>query len=172
MAMIYPIVKYPEPILTNPAEPVGDFGTDALKALVADMFETMYQANGVGLAAPQINIGRRLTVIDCSVGENPGEKVVLINPEIVEFAGKQTGEEGCLSIPGFRANVTRAMTVRVKAQDVEGNWFEMEGLELLARAMQHEIDHLNGILFINHISPLKRDLIKRKIRKMQKEGEW
>jgi peptide deformylase len=172
MAMIYPIVKYPEPILTTPAGSVDDFGSEELKKLVADMFETMYQANGVGLAAPQINIGRRLTVIDCSVGENPEEKVVLINPEIIGFEGKQIGEEGCLSIPGFRANVTRAMNVRVKAQDLAGNWFELEGSELLARAMQHEIDHLNGILFINHISPLKRDLIKRKIRKMQKEGEW
>jgi peptide deformylase len=170
--MIYPIVKYPEPILTTPANPVDDFGSEALKKLVADMFETMYEANGVGLAAPQINIGRRLTVIDCSVGENAEEKVVLINPEIIRFEGKQTGEEGCLSIPGFRANVTRAMNVRVKAQDVDGNWFELDGAELLARAMQHEIDHLNGVLFINHISPLKRDLIKRKIRKMQKEGEW
>lgn len=170
--MIYPIVKYPEPILTTPAEPVDDFGSEALKTLVADMFETMYEANGVGLAAPQINIGRRLTVIDCSVGENPAEKVVLINPEIIHAEGKQNGEEGCLSIPGFRANVMRAMNVRVKAQDVDGNWFEMDGSELLARAMQHEIDHLNGVLFINHISPLKRDLIKRKIRKMQKEGEW
>lgn len=170
--MIYPIVKYPEPILTTPAEPVDNFGSEELKALIANMFETMYEANGVGLAAPQINIGRRLTVIDCSVGENPAEKIVLINPEIVELEGKQNGEEGCLSIPGFRANVMRAMNVRVKAQDLEGNWFEMDGSELLARAVQHEIDHLNGILFINHISPLKRDLIKRKIRKMQKEGEW
>jgi len=170
--MIYPIVKYPEPILTTPANPVDDFGSEALKKLVADMFETMYEANGVGLAAPQINIGRRLTVIDCSVGENAEEKIVLINPEIIHFEGKQTGEEGCLSIPGFRANVTRAMNVRVKAQDVDGNWFELDGAELLARAMQHEIDHLNGVLFINHISPLKRDLIKRKIRKMQKESEW
>jgi peptide deformylase len=170
--MIYPIVKYPEPILTTSAEPVDDFGSEALKALVANMFETMYEANGVGLAAPQINIGRRLTVIDCSVGENPAEKIVLINPEITHIEGKQNGEEGCLSIPGFRANVMRAMNVRVKAQDVDGNWFEMDGSELLARAMQHEIDHLNGVLFINHISPLKRDLIKRKIRKMQKEGEW
>lgn len=170
--MIHPIVKYPDPILTTPAEPVADFGSEELKKLVADMFETMYEANGVGLAAPQISLSRRLTVIDCSVGENPEEKVVLINPEVIAGEGKQNGEEGCLSIPGFRANVTRAMKVRVKAQDVDGNWFELEGSELLARAMQHEIDHLNGILFINHISPLKRDLIKRKIRKMQKEGEW
>lgn len=170
--MIYPIVKYPEPILTTPAEPVADFGSEELKKLVADMFETMYAANGVGLAAPQINLARRLTVIDCSVGENAAEKIVLINPEIIEVNGKQNGEEGCLSIPGFRANVVRAMNVRVNAQDVEGNWFEMEGSELLARAIQHEIDHLNGVLFIHHISPLKRDLIKRKIRKMQKEGEW
>jgi peptide deformylase len=98
--------------------------------------------------------------------------VVLINPEIVEQNGRQVGEEGCLSIPGFREDVKRAMKIRLRAQNVEGEWFETGGEELLARAMQHELDHLNGILFINHVSPLKRDLIKRKIRKLAKAGEW
>lgn len=170
--MKHPIVKYPEPILNQVAEKVADFGSAELKQLVDDMFETMYAANGVGLAAPQINLGRQLTVIDCSCGENPDEKLVLINPEIVHKEGKQTGEEGCLSIPGIRADVTRALRCRVRAQDLEGNWFEAEGEELLARAMQHEIDHLNGVLFIQHLSALKRDVLKRKIRKLQKDGEW
>jgi len=170
--MVYPIVKYPDPVLTTPAAPVTGFGTGQLRTLVADMFESMYAANGVGLAAPQIGLAQRLTVIDCSVGEDPEQKLVLCNPEVIRKQGKQTGEEGCLSLPGFRADVTRALSVVVRAQDVEGNWFEKPGEELLARAIQHETDHLNGILFISHLSTLKRDLIKRKIRKMQKDGEW
>ena len=170
--MIHPITKYPEPILTTKAQPVAAFGTPELQQLVADMFETMYAANGVGLAAPQIGLSQRLTVIDCGNGEDATQKLVLINPEIVRLEGRQVGEEGCLSIPGFRADVARAMQCTVKAQDVEGQWFEATGSELLARAMQHEIDHLNGILFIQHISALKRDLIKRKIRKLQRDGEW
>ena len=170
--MIYPIVKYPDPVLTTPAAPVANFGDPALLQLVGDMFESMYAANGVGLAAPQIGRGIRLTVIDCSTGEDPAQKLVLCNPEILRREGKQTGEEGCLSLPGFRAEVTRAHTVTVRAQDVHGRWFERSGEELLARAIQHETDHLNGILFIAHLSTLKRDLIKRKIRKLQKDGEW
>jgi peptide deformylase len=132
----------------------------------------MYAAKGLGLAAPQIGISRRLAVIDTSAGQDPAARVVLINPEIVEQNGRQVGEEGCLSIPGFREDVKRAMKIRLRAQNVEGEWFEIGGEELLARAMQHELDHLNGILFINHVSPLKRDLIKRKIRKLAKAGEW
>jgi peptide deformylase len=170
--MLYPIVKYPDPVLSTPGAPVQEFATAELRQLVEDMFASMYAANGVGLAAPQIGRSQRLTVIDCSVGEDPAQKLVLINPEIVRREGKQTGEEGCLSIPGFRADVTRARAVTVRAQNVEGEWFEAEGEELLARAIQHEVDHLNGILFIAHLSALKRDLIKRKIRKLQKEGEW
>ncbi|MGN6593071.1 MAG: peptide deformylase [Terriglobales bacterium] len=170
--MLYPIVKYPDPVLSTPGAPVHEFGTPELRQLVDDMFASMYAANGVGLAAPQIGRSQRLTVIDCSVGEDPAQKLVLINPEITRREGKQTGEEGCLSIPGFRADVTRARTVTVRAQNVEGEWFEANGEELLARAIQHEVDHLNGILFISHLSALKRDLIKRKIRKLQKDGEW
>jgi len=169
---IYPIVKFPDPILTTPAAPVASFGSPELRQLVEDMFATMKAASGVGLAAPQIGLGQRLTVIDCSGGEDPSQRLVLLNPQVVRKEGKQTGEEGCLSIPGFRADVTRARSVTVRAQNLEGEWFEHSGEELLARAIQHEVDHLNGVLFLAHLSTLKRDLIKRKIRKMQKDGEW
>lgn len=172
--MIYKIVKYGDPVLEEKCDPVaaGEFGTPELKKLVEDMFETMYSAKGVGLAAPQIGIKKRLTVIDPSAGENPDERVVLINPEILEKQGKITEEEGCLSIPGFREPVQRARTTRVKAQDENGEWFELTGEDLLSRAIQHENDHLDGVLFIHRLSPLKRDLIRRKIRKLQKAGEW
>ena len=170
--MVYPIVKYGDPVLTTPAAVVDEFGTPELRKLLEDMFESMYAANGVGLAAPQIGIHRRIAVIDCSTGERPEEKLVLINPEIVHTEGKQEGEEGCLSLPGYRATVRRAMRVTVRAQDADGNWFERTGTELLARAFLHETDHLNGKLFITHISPLKRDLIRRKIKKLQAAGEW
>jgi peptide deformylase len=136
------------------------------------MFESMYAAQGIGLAAPQIGISKRITVIDLSFKKNPEEKIVLINPEIIHKEGKQNEEEGCLSLPEIREKVSRAERVRVRAQDVEGNWFEIDGEELLARAFQHEIDHLDGILFIFRVSALKRDLLLRKIRKMQKNGEW
>ena len=132
----------------------------------------MYAAKGVGLAAPQIGFSRRIAVIDCSVGENPADKIVLINPEIIRVEGKQKGEEGCLSIPGFREEVVRGQKVTVRAQNARGETFEMTGEDLLARAFLHETDHLNGRLYISHISALKRDLIKRKVRKLQKAGEW
>lgn len=170
--MVYPIVKFPDPVLTKPAALVTEFGTPELRQLIEDMFESMYAANGVGLAAPQIGISRRITVIDCSVGEDAAQKLVLINPEITQRNGKQEGEEGCLSLPGFRANVSRAAEVTARAQDVDGAWFETSGTELLARALQHETDHLNGVLFIAHLTTLKRDMIRRKIRKLQKAGEW
>jgi peptide deformylase len=169
--MIYPIVKYGNPVLEKPAAPVTDFD-DELKTLVADMFESMYEAKGVGLAAPQIGISKRLAVIDVSFKENPREKLVLANPEIIHTEGKQTQSEGCLSIPDFRENVTRANIVTIRAQDVNGKWYEKTGEELLARAFLHETDHLNGKLYISHLSALKRDLIKRKIRKLVKAGEW
>jgi peptide deformylase len=143
-----------------------------LKTLVAEMFESMYVAQGIGLAAPQIAISRRLTVIDVSFKKNPKDKLVLINPEIVETRGKQFEEEGCLSLPEIREKVQRAAWVKVKAQNERGEWFEVEGEELLARAILHEIDHLNGVLFIDRISRLKRELVLHKIRKMQKNGEW
>jgi peptide deformylase len=169
--MIREIVKYPDPILQKPTEPVTEFD-DELRLLVDDMFESMYAAQGIGLAAPQIGISKRLTVIDLSFKKNPEEKIVLINPEIIHKEGKQNEEEGCLSLPEIREKVSRAESVRVRAQDVTGKWFEIDGEELLARAFQHEIDHLEGILFIFRVSALKRDLLLRKIRKMQKNGEW
>jgi peptide deformylase len=169
--MIREIVTYPNPILQRPTEKITEFD-DELRTLAADMFESMYKAIGIGLAAPQIGISRRITVIDLSNKQTPEDKIVLINPEIIHREGKQYGEEGCLSLPDIRDKVSRAAKVTVKAQDLDGNWFEMEGTELLARAFQHEIDHLDGILFPWRLSALKRDLILRRIRKLQKAGEW
>uniref|UniRef100_A0A7V5CT29 Peptide deformylase n=1 Tax=Acidobacterium capsulatum TaxID=33075 RepID=A0A7V5CT29_9BACT len=169
--MIRPIVKYPDPVLQQPAEPVTEFNEE-LRALVDDMFESMYAAKGIGLAAPQIGISKRLTVIDLSFQENPDEKIVLINPEIIHREGRQYEEEGCLSLPDIREKVVRAEKVTVRAQNLDGEWFEMDGEELLSRAFQHEIDHLDGVLFIFRISALKRDLVLRRIRKMQRAGEW
>jgi peptide deformylase len=170
--MVRKILKYGEPVLERMADPVDDFASPDLRRLIEDMFETMYAAKGVGLAAPQIGIGKRLTVIDLSVGEDESKKLVLINPEITAREGSQVGEEGCLSIPGFREPVTRANKVTVRAHNEKGEPLELSGEELLARALQHEVDHLNGKLFINHLSALKRDIIRRKIKKMQKAGEW
>jgi len=165
------IVKYPDPVLERPTEPVTEFNGE-LRKFVDDMFESMYAAKGIGLAAPQVGVSKRLTVIDLSFKERPEEKIVLINPEIILREGKQYEEEGCLSLPEIREKVSRAAKVRVRAQDLDGNWFELDGTELLARAFQHEIDHLDGILFFRRVSALKRDLILRRIRKMQKAGEW
>ena len=169
--MIREIVKYPDPILQRPTEKITEF-TEELRTLADDMFESMYKAQGIGLAAPQIGVSRRITVIDLSNKENPDDKIVLVNPEIVSREGRQYAEEGCLSLPDIREKVSRAAKVKVRAQDLEGNCFEMEGTELLARAFQHEIDHLDGVLFLWRLSALKRDLILRKIRKLQKTGEW
>jgi peptide deformylase len=170
--MVRKILKYGEPVLEQKAETVTEFDTPEFKELLADMWETMYAAKGVGLAAPQIGVSKRISVIDVSVGEDESKKIVIVNPEITLREGKQTGEEGCLSIPGFREPVTRANKVSVRAQDASGALVELSGEELLARAFEHEIDHLNGILFINHLSALKRDIIRRKIKKLQKAGEW
>jgi peptide deformylase len=170
--MVYPIVKYGDPVLETKAATVTEFDTPELNKLVEDMFESMYAAKGVGLAAPQIGISRRIAVIDTSVGEDPGARLVLINPENIGKEGGQTSEEGCLSIPGFREQVTRAKKVTVRAQNARGESFEMTGEDLLARAFLHETDHLNGNLYISHVSPLKRDLIRRKVKKLQKAGEW
>jgi peptide deformylase len=170
--MVQKILKYGESVLEQPAAEVTEFDTPELHTLIADMWETMYAAKGVGLAAPQIGVSKRISVIDVSVGEDESKKIVIINPEVISAEGKQTGEEGCLSIPGFREPVMRANQVRVRAQNEKGESVELSGEELLARAFLHEIDHLNGILFINHLSALKRDLIRRKIKKLQKAGEW
>lgn len=169
--MILNIVKYPEPVLSQPGEPVTEFN-DELRKFVADMFETMYAAQGIGLAAPQVAVSKRVTVIDLSGGKKAEDKLVLINPEITFREGKQYEEEGCLSFPEIREKIQRAFKVKVRAQDEHGKWFEMDGEELLSRAFQHEIDHLDGVLFTKRMSPLKRDLVMRKIRKMQREGTW
>jgi peptide deformylase len=168
---IHEVVKFPDPVLARPGAPITVFDA-ALKHLVAEMFESMYVAQGIGLAAPQIGLSQRLTVIDVSFKKEPKDKLVLINPEVIETRGKQTEEEGCLSLPDIREKVHRAAWVKVKAQNERGEWFEVEGEELLARALLHEIDHLNGVLFIDRISRLKRELVLRKIRKLQKNGEW
>jgi peptide deformylase len=169
--MVLTIVKYPEPVLSQPGEPVTEFNAE-LRKLVADMFETTYANQGIGLAAPQVNVSKRVTVIDVSMGKNPKDKLVLINPEIISSEGKLYEEEGCLSFPDIREKVVRAAKVRIRAQDEKGKWFEMDGEDLLARAFQHEIDHLDGVLFLFRMSALKRSLNLRKIRKMQADGEW
>ena len=170
--MVYPIVKYGDPVLEREADNITEFDTPELHQLIEDMFASMYAAKGVGLAATQIGIAKKIAVIDCSNGENEAEKIVLINPSIVKVEGRQEGEEGCLSIPGFREQVRRGRTVTVRAQNARGEEFEMTGEDLLARAFLHETDHLYGRLYISHISALKRDLMKRKIKKMQRAGDW
>jgi peptide deformylase len=169
--MIHSVVKYGQPVLTQPARPVEQFD-DELKKLTDDMFESMYAAQGVGLAAPQIGVGLRLAVIDVTQGKNPEARLVLANPEITHAEGEQDDEEGCLSVPGFRAHVRRPKFVTMRAQNAAGESYEMRGEGLLARAFCHEIDHLDGVLFLQHLSMLKRDLMRRKIRKLQKAGEW
>ncbi|HEY6292420.1 MAG TPA: peptide deformylase [Terriglobia bacterium] len=169
--MIYPIVKYGNEVLGKVAAPVTVFEGE-LEKLVANMFETMYAAHGVGLAAPQIGISRHLCVIDTSVSDTPGAKLVLANPVVVSVEGRQVHEEGCLSLPDFKAETPRPMRATVRAQDVHGQEFSITGEGLLARALCHETDHLNGTLFIQHLSALKRESIKRKIRKLAKAGEW
>jgi len=169
--MIYPIVKFGDPVLEKPAAEVTSFDEEIQK-LVADMFESMYAARGVGLAAPQIGVSKRIAVVDITFKEDPHAQLVLINPVILHKEGRQRSSEGCLSIPEFREDVTRAKTVTVRAQDLSGKYFEHTGEDLLARAFQHETDHLNGKLYISHISAVKRDLIKRKIKKLAKAGEW
>jgi peptide deformylase len=168
---IYPIVKYGDPILEKPGAAVTKFDA-ALEELVEDMFASMYAAQGVGLAAPQIGLSLRLAVVDVTGGKNPEAKIVLANPEIIHAEGEVREEEGCLSIPGFRGYVMRPQFVTIKAQNARGEEFEIRGENLLARAFCHEIDHLNGILFLQHLSMLKRDLIRRKIKKLRKQGEW
>jgi len=170
--MVYPIVKFGDPVLEREADDVTEFDTPELHQFLEDMFESMYAAKGVGLAAPQIGVGRKIAVIDVSNGENPKDKLVLINPTIVRVEGKQIGEEGCLSIPGFREQVRRGKRVTLRAQNAKGEWWEATGEDLLARAFLHETDHLYGRLYITHVSALKRDLIRRKVRKLQKAGEW
>jgi peptide deformylase len=169
--MIYPIVKYGQEVLERPAAPVTQFD-GSLEKLVADMFETMYAANGVGLAAPQIGISLKLCVIDVSCGKEPNARLVLLNPEIIAMEGEQVEEEGCLSLPDFRAKTRRPLRATVRAQDLSRTEFTLSAEGLLARAFCHETEHLGGKLFISHLSRLKRDSIKRQVRRMVKAGEW
>ena len=169
--MIYPIVKFGNPVLEQPTQPITVFDDD-LRKFIDDMFESMYEARGVGLAANQIGFAKRLAVIDVSFKEDPSQKLVLANPKIIQVEGHLVQEEGCLSLPDFREKVTRPRRVTVRAKDAYGEWYEKTGEDLLARAFLHETDHLDGKLYISHISVLKRDLIRRKVRKLMKEGTW
>lgn len=165
------IVIYPEEVLATRGERVEEI-TPEIRDLVADMVETMYAAPGVGLAAQQVGVALQVAVVDVTVGEEPDQLLVLINPEIVSAEGSQVDEEGCLSFPGITEMVERPMTVTLRAQDLEGEEFEVEGEGFVARAFCHEIDHLNGVLFTERMSSLKRQFVRRKIRKAVRTGEW
>ena len=169
--MIRPILKYGDALLHDHARPV-EVITDEIRRLLDDMIETMYAAPGVGLAAPQVGIPLRIVVIDLSVGRDPSGLIVMINPEFVERDGMQLEEEGCLSVPGFNATVVRPSRATVKGLDRSGNEQQREGVGLLARAFQHEIDHLDGTLFVDRLRGIKRDLIVRRIKKLTRAGKW
>src|SRR5436190_8970080 len=169
--MIRPILLWGEGVLEKPSSVVSDI-TDAEVKLVQDMAETMYKAPGVGLAAPQIGVSKRIMVTDTTAGEEPGHLLTIVNPEIVVAEGEQYEEEGCLSVPGFSANVRRPKKVVLRGVDLDGKEILLEGSDLLARAFCHELDHLNGVFFLDHLSFIKRDLIKRKIKKLIREGKW
>jgi peptide deformylase len=167
------IVHYPSPVLLNVCKPVGEdeFGAD-LRKLVANMFETMEKAGGVGLAAPQVGISKRLFVMDVAGEDGEHERRVLINPEIIHVEGEQVGDEGCLSFPGLFQIVKREMRVVARARDEKGDKFEIDVANLAARCVLHETDHCDGIVFLDRMTPLKRDLAKRKIKALQKTGKW
>jgi peptide deformylase len=169
--MLRPIVRYGADVLHQPAAPVEAI-TPEIQTLIDDMIQTMYAAPGVGLAAPQVGVGVRIFVCDISVGRNAGELLTFINPSFVEREGMQLEEEGCLSAPGFNATVVRPARVVVKALDRHGEPFTKEGTGLLARAFQHEIDHLDGLVFIDLLRGIKRDLNVRRISKLRKSGKW
>jgi peptide deformylase len=169
--MIRPILKYGDSILHDPALPV-DAITPDVDRLIGDMIETMYAAPGVGLAAPQVGVPLRIFVVDISIGREASGLLVMINPEFVERDGMQLEEEGCLSVPGFNATVVRPTRAVVKGLDRQGDVRQIEGTGLLARAFQHEMDHLDGMLFVDRIRGIKRDLIVRKIRKLTRAGKW
>lgn len=166
---IRPILKYGSPVLHGPAEPVGTLDS-SIHSLLDDMVETMWAAPGIGLAAPQIGVGLRVIVIDLSVGEDPSQLIKLVNPEFVVREGEQREEEGCLSVPGYGGSPTRPARVEVKGLAPNGSEQTYEATELLARAFCHEIDHIDGVLFVDRLSPLKRDLMKRRLRKRAREG--
>ncbi len=169
--LVRTIVKYPEPVLEEKCPPVESFD-ESLRRLAAEMLATMYAAPGIGLAAPQVGETVRLIVIDTRASDPEGACLVLVNPEIVERSGRQKEEEGCLSLPNLTALVERPWSVKVHAQDLDGKPIVVEGEDLMARVLCHEIDHLDGILYLDRVSPLKRDLLKRKIRKLIRAGEW
>jgi peptide deformylase len=166
---IRPIVKFGDPVLHAPAVPV-DRIDDEIRALVDDMIATMYAAPGIGLAAPQVGVPLRVIVIDLSVGEDPAQVIRLVNPELVEREGDQKHEEGCLSVPGYAGSPARPARVVVRGLDLEGRERVHTATELLARAFCHEIDHIDGLLFVDRLSPLKRDLMRRKLKKRVREG--
>ena len=169
--MLRPILRYGEPPLHRPAESVNLFD-DRLQRLIDDMIETMYGAPGIGLAATQIGVSLRLFVVDVSVGRNPADLIVMINPEFVERDGMQLEEEGCLSVPGFNATVVRPSKVVLRGLDRNEQPQTVEATGLLARAFQHEVDHLDGTVFVDRLRGIKRDIIVRKIQKLQRTGRW
>lgn len=167
------IVHYPDPVLLSVGRPVGDeIFANGLAKTVDDMFETMYSAGGVGLAAPQVGLSQRLFVMDVADDEGASNKLTFINPEILRVEGEQVGDEGCLSFPGLYQTVKRDMRVIVKAQDVQGKQFEMDLDGLAARCVLHETDHCDGIVFLDRMTVLKREMAKRKIKRLQKTGKW
>jgi peptide deformylase len=169
--MLRPILKYGDTPLHGPAAPVDQI-TPEIQTLIDDMVETMYAAPGIGLAAPQVGVALRICVIDLSVGRDPKQLLTMVNPEFVEREGMQLEDEGCLSVPGFNATVARPARVVVKGLDRHGKAQTIEGTALLARAFQHEIDHLDGTLFVDRLRGIKRDLIVRRIRKLTRSGKW
>lgn len=167
------VVHYPEKVLLEVGKPVlEDEFNEELKTLVEDMFETMYQSQGVGLAAPQVDVSKRLFVMDCSGGEDESQKIALINPEIIHVEGEQYGDEGCLSFPGIYTKVKRDLRMVVRYQDVNGNFQELDGEDLTARCVLHETDHCDGIVFLDRMTMLKREMAKRKIKKLKRTGKW
>ncbi len=169
--MILPILKYGAPELRKVSSPIDSFNGE-LEEIVKNMIETMYASPGIGLAAPQVGLNIRLTTIDLSVGEDKSKLIILCNPEIISSEGAQKCEEGCLSVPDFNEIVTRPLKMVVRGLDHRGEEIQIEAEELLARCLSHEIDHLNGILFVDHLSPLKKSLIRNRIKKLSKAGEW
>jgi peptide deformylase len=169
--MILPILRYGSPELRTVSKPVDVFDAE-LEKISKNMIETMYSSPGIGLAAPQIGLNIRLATIDLSVGEDPQQLIVICNPEILSTEGEQRNDEGCLSIPDFSETVVRPLKMSVRGLNLRGEEIRYEAEGLLARCFSHEIDHLNGILFVDHLSPLKRTLIKNKIKKLVKAGEW
>jgi peptide deformylase len=169
--MIRPILRYGDEVLHQPAAPVGEI-TPEITQLIDDMIQTMYAAPGIGLAATQVGVGLRIFVADISVGRNPSELITFVNPEFVEREGMQLEEEGCLSVPGFQATVARPSRAVVKGLDRAGREQVIEGTGLLARCFQHEMDHLDGTVFVDRLRGLQKDLIVRKIKKLARSGKW